>query len=117
MSEKCTLSPLDGFNNGKPQRIGSLRIVNRFDLNHRHGRLIARIVTSPFAERPFGHNVFDPDFAFDGDLGIGGNRQTRERPVNNLQRLTENAAGVIILVDPVGHVGRCHDEIDRMMAE
>ena len=25
ISEKCRLSPLEGFNNGKPQRIGSLR--------------------------------------------------------------------------------------------
>ena len=86
-------------------------------MNHRHGWLVARVVTRPFTERPFRHHVFNPDFAFDGDLSIGGNRQTRERPVNNLQRLAENAAVIMILVDPVGHVGRSHDEFDRMMAE
>src|SRR5829696_5557852 len=92
-------------------------VIYRLDANHRHGGLVAGVVTGPLAKWTFGHKIIRRHFALDGDLRVGGNRQSGERPFDDIMRVPGDPAGVSVLVHPVRHVGGSDEKIDRMMAK
>ena len=91
--------------------------VERFDLNHRHGRLITRVVARPLSKRAFGQEIVRRHFPFDGDLRIRRNGQTGKRPFHHFQRPAEHSAGIIIFVNAIRHIGGCKHEVDGMVTE
>src|SRR5689334_7586018 len=76
------------------------RIVSKHHPLYTEDRLFdfsARIVTGPFAERPFKPFLVVTEFAFEHDLGIRGNRQARVWSSQHFQRLFMQAANPIEL--------------------
>src|SRR4029077_593227 len=91
--------------------------VDSFDLNHRHRRLIACIISGPFAKGSFWLHVFEADFAFDGDFSISGQWESRERAFNYAERMPKNPSRIVVFIHSVRHVGRRDDKIKRMMSK
>src|SRR4051812_14891997 len=92
-------------------------MIDGFDANHRHSRLITGVITGPFTKRSFRHEIIWQYFAFDRYLGVGGERQSSDRPFDDAERFTGNPAGVGVLVHFIRNVSRSDQKINRVMAE
>src|SRR5262249_21379623 len=72
-----------------------------FDCRLRPGR--ARVIARPFAERPFIAHVVRRRLAFDDDLGVSRNRQSRVFAFNDLDGETLNAADPVVFAHAIRH--------------
>ena len=95
---------------------GHDRIVampERLDSDDRLQLSAAGIIAGPFAERALFNEIVFVDVAFEGDLRLGGDRQTRHRPANCANGLAEQAAGRFEFVLPIWNFEPCDGEQSR----
>ena len=97
------------------RRAGENRIVAVQDRLHVHvgpRHDVVGVVAHPFAERPFRLDLPGHGFAFDHDLGIGGNRKAGVRALDHFDRLAADAAGEVILRHAAGN-GLAESKIEQ----
>src|ERR1700692_4611784 len=91
-------------------------MIDRLDVDHRLGPVVAGVIAGPFAEWPFESHIVGLDETFDGDLGIGGDRQAGNRALDHLYGRAAHAADDIELADAGRHFARAHEETHRIPA-
>src|SRR5262245_12036836 len=87
------------------RRAGKDRIVavhNRLHIEIGTRYHVVRVVTHPFAERPFRPRLTRNSFTFENNFCIGRNRKSGKRSLDNIHRLTPDTAGEIIFRNSTG---------------
>src|SRR6476469_2213617 len=80
-----------------------IAMIERLDPDKGFCATSARIIAWPLAERALLQRFAGDDLALDHDFGAGGKMQPGHRAFDYVDRLTDQAARPIILVDPVGY--------------